>query len=179
MNYSYPGSFEDQSFFSTYQDCVIRRMQTDYKSTCGCLGTHCHCPVTCLTARVCAIGCQRRCYHRVLRRHKTQGVSDKHCPVRCTNVRYRDHTTVTSWPTDVNLASEIVRGYVKDNLDQISGTDLLKDRLQHMYDNPNYTFNEVQSLSVLDLYPMSVKTSVFTESFAYPLRNLFSDLGGI
>uniref|UniRef100_A0A1I8HRH9 Amiloride-sensitive sodium channel n=1 Tax=Macrostomum lignano TaxID=282301 RepID=A0A1I8HRH9_9PLAT len=231
MNYSYPGSFEDQSFFSTYQDCVIRRMQMDYKSTCGCLGTHLPLPSDLLNdTDVCHrlpeemlinyninyrtnknnfteyiiknkthsyypltdylqanwetldFNLSRslfRCYHRVLRRHKTQGVSDKHCPVRCTNTRYRVYSTITSWPMDVNLASEIVRGYVKDNLDQISGTDLFRDRLQYMYDNPNFTFNEVQSLSVLDLYPMSVKTSVFTESFAYPLRNLFSDLGGI
>uniref|UniRef100_A0A1I8I3Z4 Uncharacterized protein n=1 Tax=Macrostomum lignano TaxID=282301 RepID=A0A1I8I3Z4_9PLAT len=203
MNYSYPGSFEDQSFFSTYQDCVIRRMQMDYKSTCGCLGTHLPLPSDLLNdTDVCHrlpeemlinyninYRTNKNNFTEYIIKNKTHSANTECCAV----TRRRESLTSTAQcaapilatgstapsPMDVNLASEIVRGYVKDNLDQISGTDLFRDRLQYMYDNPNFTFNEVQSLSVLDLYPMSVKTSVFTESFAYPLRNLFSDLGGI
>ncbi|PAA89466.1 hypothetical protein BOX15_Mlig021706g1 [Macrostomum lignano] len=86
---------------------------------------------------------------------------------------------------------DILRSSAKAILARINGTGLGLRRLETLRDHPyaslnqkaNLTANNLAStgdfISVLDVYPVSTKASVFTESFAYPLRNLFSDLGGI
>uniref|UniRef100_A0A1I8GHC3 PC4 domain-containing protein n=1 Tax=Macrostomum lignano TaxID=282301 RepID=A0A1I8GHC3_9PLAT len=253
MDYSWPGNWENQSFFSTTEDCVTRLKQEEFKETCGCLSANLALPSDLmdgtkmchdlpeevqqrLPAKAIAVYLLKyqehrlnkfnmteyviklnnswiepladyvlnhwhwfnntkklvECYHRVESRQKTDGVRVDKCPVRCSNTQYKTVTTLTSWPKDVPLAIEILKSYTSKILARVSGTGLRTLRLEVLQ---NFTYASLSQavvnltaknlassrdfISVLDVYPASTKASVFTESFAYPLRNLFSDFGGI
>ncbi|PAA66556.1 hypothetical protein BOX15_Mlig005363g2, partial [Macrostomum lignano] len=117
------------------------------------------------------------CYQRVLDRQNREGVDTHGCPVLC---RVKSHEVMPRyyhWPNSVKYSGKAVSNLATEALNEAKARGLdvrgLKDLVS------NYESRVKYYAGVLDLYPRDLIVQMSIESWAYPLRNFFSDLGGI
>uniref|UniRef100_A0A1I8IC78 WD_REPEATS_REGION domain-containing protein n=1 Tax=Macrostomum lignano TaxID=282301 RepID=A0A1I8IC78_9PLAT len=139
-----------------------------------------------------ATGSMLKCYRLVRHRQSTEviwdlgseiwdldGVSTDHCRLPCSQRQNRLRQALASWPSANSAPTDnlaVVQGYLDRLIAQAEADGRSLVRIRELKNNLESRLTS--RFCVIDLFVASMRVNTAVEDFAYPMRNLFSDLGG-
>uniref|UniRef100_A0A1I8GJ89 CUB domain-containing protein n=1 Tax=Macrostomum lignano TaxID=282301 RepID=A0A1I8GJ89_9PLAT len=118
------------------------------------------------------------CFYRVKKRQETVGIDESICLSECEQRKYSFSAVSYSWPGNrTESPSKAMRKYILQQIRELHDRGLETPALSLALRNLNSELGT--SYAVLQVFPAELRGVAYKEDFAYPLKNLFSDFGGI